>query len=170
MTALGDGPDPRVRHQRLGRNRRRSDPGQGPTRRREMRIRWTLRIFVTNLAAATGQKVEPPARGVTLPMTGIAGGLSLQTVAASLGEDALAITVRWRMLVVDVDRAVLTPERRPGWEGRLRALSGKCRARGETAAAVWACAGWLRIGPTTRRGRRFASSMGSTRHRAGLSI
>jgi pimeloyl-ACP methyl ester carboxylesterase len=81
-----------------------------------------LSELVTALARATGVTVAVPTGNVTLPMTGLAGGLSRRMLSATLGEET-TIRVDGEALEVTVPGALLEPSRRQEWEQRIRALA-----------------------------------------------
>jgi pimeloyl-ACP methyl ester carboxylesterase len=80
--------------------------------------------LVVRLAAAAGLELPRPSGGVTLPMAGLAGSLSRQSLADGLGPGA-RVSVEGKRLVVTIDPAALAPGRRADWERRVRDLAAR---------------------------------------------
>ncbi|AGA29956.1 lysophospholipase [Singulisphaera acidiphila DSM 18658] len=78
--------------------------------------------LAARISALTGVRIKPPVGKLLLPVAGVGGSLSRTTLGAILGDDA-RLEVDQGVLVVNVDRRVLDPDRLPGWTESVQRLA-----------------------------------------------
>ncbi|SIN93064.1 Serine aminopeptidase, S33 [Singulisphaera sp. GP187] len=79
-------------------------------------------VLVAKLSALTGVRVKPPVGKLFLPVAGVGGGLSRTTLATILGDD-MRLEVDQGVLIVEVERRVLDPDRLHGWTESVQRLA-----------------------------------------------
>jgi pimeloyl-ACP methyl ester carboxylesterase len=86
----------------------------------------SLGTFVEVLARSTDVPVAVPDTVLTLPVRGVAGGLTLRALEEALGP-GVDLSVQADSVVATLDRTVHAPEGRSAWRTRLDALAARVK-------------------------------------------